>query len=449
MAICIRCDGDARIGAGHVARCLAIAGALRGAGREVVFAGRYEGLAAALLEHETCRPACANSPAGIPAGAEAAIVDLYGLAAQELAAVADARPLVVLSDDGAPTPGMTLDYHAGAGGDGDGLAGPDFAPLDPRHVAARRPRGADEGRVLVALGGGDCGSAITAVVVQSLERHGARALVLTGDAAVATDLPLRRLGRPRGLWDELARADLVVCGAGVSAYEAACAGVPAVLVALADNQLRVTQALSAAGVASALDARGGLDAAELERALRAAPRPSPGPALVDGAGAFRVADALLAGAPPATVLRYRPATPADGPLLLKWRNDPEVRAVSGTTHVIAAGEHRTWLAAVLADPDRELLVAERRGEPVGTVRFDRGGAAAEVSLAVAPGARGGGLGAQMLRETTRLQLAARPALRRVDARVRADNPRSVAAFERAGYARRAAADGWLLLSRAQ
>ena len=221
---------------------------------------------------------------------------------------------------------------------------------------------------------------------------------------------------------------------------------PAVLVALADNQLRVTQTLSAAGVASAVDARAGLATGGLDRALRMVTRPSNGPAIVDGAGAFRVAEALLAGAAPRTVLRYRPATEADGRRLRAWRNDPEVRAVSGTKHVIAAGEHRAWLTRVLADPDRELLIAERRSEPVGAVRFERAGDAAEISIGVAPGARGNRLGTQMLRESTRLQLAARPSLRRVDARVRADNARSLSAFERAGYTRRTAHDGWLLLS---
>ena len=186
-----------------------------------------------------------------------------------------------LSDDGAPTPGMTLDYHAGAVGDGDGLAGPDFAPLDPaprrRAPAARRgrgprPRGARRRR----LRRGDHGGGGQ----RSLARHGGRRSCWP--ATPRRHRPRAAPPRPlAGLWDELARADLVVCGAGVSAYEAACAGVPGRPRRAGRQPAARDAALSAAGVASALDARGGLDAAELERALRAAPRPS------HGAGARR------------------------------------------------------------------------------------------------------------------------------------------------------------------
>jgi RimJ/RimL family protein N-acetyltransferase len=139
----------------------------------------------------------------------------------------------------------------------------------------------------------------------------------------------------------------------------------------------------------------------------------------------------------------------DAALLRAWRNDPDVRAVSATTHEIAAAEHRAWLDAVLADDDRELLIAERDGRPVGTVRFDREGAEAEVSISVAAEWRGGGTGTRTLREATELELAAHPELERVVARVRAGNERSARAFERAGYALADRSDGWLILTAAR
>ena len=90
------------------------------------------------------------------------------------------------------------------------------------------------------------------------------------------------------------------------------------------------------------------------------------PATIDGYGAFRTRDGLLAalrGDPIPAVLRYRPATAADERLLLAWRNDPATRAASRRTEVVDAAAHARWLADVLTDPERVLLVAERAGEP--------------------------------------------------------------------------------------
>jgi RimJ/RimL family protein N-acetyltransferase len=154
---------------------------------------------------------------------------------------------------------------------------------------------------------------------------------------------------------------------------------------------------------------------------------------------------LMTGAPVPSVQLYRPATAADGPRLLEWRNDPSVRAVSGTTRTISASEHAAWLPRVLADPERTLLIVEREGDPVGSVRFDRRDGEAEISITVAPAQRGYGIGAQAIRETTEHELAARAALGRVVARVGAANAPSRRAFEHAGYRPHACDGGWFVL----
>jgi RimJ/RimL family protein N-acetyltransferase len=112
--------------------------------------------------------------------------------------------------------------------------------------------------------------------------------------------------------------------------------------------------------------------------------------------------------------------------------------VSPTPPEVAPAEHAAWLERVLADPDRTLLVVEREGEPVGTVRFDREGGEggeATISVTVAPEQRGRGVGVQVIRESTELELAARPQLACAVALVKAENAASQRAFERAGYVR--------------
>lgn len=65
----------------------------------------------------------------------------------------------------------------------------------------------------------------------------------------------------------------------------------------------------------------------------------------------------------------RPATDADRDDVLRWRNHPEVRAVSLTRHVIAPDEHARWWAAVSDDPARQVHIYEHAGIPSGVVTF--------------------------------------------------------------------------------
>jgi spore coat polysaccharide biosynthesis predicted glycosyltransferase SpsG/RimJ/RimL family protein N-acetyltransferase len=453
MTVALRCDGDEVTGAGHVTRCLTIAHALRRAGKEVVFVGGYGGVAERLLtlagiEH---RPA-STAPAGLPGDITAAVVDVYATTDADLAEAARTRPVVAFRDArggaDAIAPAIALDYHLDAGAPAPrALLGPDFAPLDPALTAARRA--SRSGPALVALGGSTAGAQALGVLIDALLAETDAEVEVTGALAPAPHPRVRHLGPLPGLTGALAGTGALVCGAGVTAYEAACAGVPAVLVVLAGNQERVAGAF--AGLAPILDGREPIASGQARAAVAALPAAriaSDGPPLVDGLGGARVRDALLAavaGSEPPSVQRYRPATVADADLLLQWRNEPAVRAVSTTTDEIAPSEHAAWLQRVLPDPDRTLLIAEREGVPVGSVRFDRDGADSEISITIAPAQRGRHVGAKAIAETTELELAARPALGRVLARVGAANPASRRAFERAGYRLCATEGSWLVL----
>ncbi|MCA2214426.1 GNAT family N-acetyltransferase [Jidongwangia harbinensis] len=66
----------------------------------------------------------------------------------------------------------------------------------------------------------------------------------------------------------------------------------------------------------------------------------------------------------------RAAVAADRDTVLTWRNHPEVRSVSLTTHVIPPEEHAAWWAAATADPNRRVLIFEDDGQACGVVMFD-------------------------------------------------------------------------------
>ena len=244
-----------------------------------------------------------------------------------------------------------------------------------------------------------------------------------------------------GLADRVAWADLALSAAGSTPYELACAGVPALLFVVADNQLRVAQAFGRAGVAVWLDARAPLDSQAIGRRWtevlhRASTLAGAGPASVDGYGAFRAADGLLAafdGRDPQPPLRYRPATREDAAMLLAWRNDPDVRAGSRSGAIVSAAEHESWLSRTLGESASTLLVVDDQEDAVGTVRFDDHQRGAEINVAVAPDRRGVGIGSRMIAEASELYLSSRPGVSRVLAEVLEHNRRSASAFERAGY----------------
>jgi len=244
---------------------------------------------------------------------------------------------------------------------------------------------------------------------------------------------------PSGLEDAIAKCDVAVSAAGLTAYELACAGVPAVLIEIAPNQRRVARASAAAGTALTIAAKGRWRP-DLSRALRRLDEDgvrdalaATGVAAFDGVGAARAAAELerrWRGGPPDELL-LRGAGLSDSDRVLAWRNDPATRAWSFSPKPVSADEHAEWLDRTLADPRHILLIIEHDGTALGQVRLDRDGSSATVSIALDPRARGRGLGEAALRETTRL--ADQVGLERLAARIKPDNAASLAAFAAAGF----------------
>lgn len=97
------------------------------------------------------------------------------------------------------------------------------------------------------------------------------------------------------------------------------------------------------------------------------------------------------------MITFRNATINDARLLFVWRNDPITRLSSHNSDEIFFDSHVSWLNATLANPMRQLFIAEEDGKPVGTVRVDREqDGSAELSWTVAPEARGRGIAKKMV-----------------------------------------------------
>lgn len=328
------------------------------------------------------------------------------------------------------------------------LLGPRYALLRPEFGQARTARKVHDGhirRVLVCFGGADPANH-TAAALQALQpwRHRlARIDVILGNAnpyraeieTLCATLPQAHLYQPcTNMAELMLAADLAIGAGGTMNWERLCLGLPSLAIAIADNQRPGLNALLEAGYllgqaepSSPAEARLAswlaimFDNPALMRGLA-----QRGAALVDGQGAERVADCLLA-----EPLCLRPATLADAELIFAWRNAPSIRAISINAPPLQQAAHAQWLAATLTNPQRSLLIAESAGRPTGVVRFDYAGSTATISVYRDPTSASAGKG--LIRAATSWLRENQPNLQQIRAEVLSENRASFHAFLAAGY----------------
>ena len=136
---------------------------------------------------------------------------------------------------------------------------------------------------------------------------------------------------------------------------------------------------------------------------------------------------------PAPTLRLRRAQESDCRRLWEWANDREVRSVSFHQEAIPWETHAAWFRDKLADANCTLYIAETdAGEPIGQLRFDRGGRDAVISISLDANYRGQGYGVRVLREGCRTFFIEHPT-ETLHAYIKSGNQASVRAFEAAGF----------------
>lgn len=134
-------------------------------------------------------------------------------------------------------------------------------------------------------------------------------------------------------------------------------------------------------------------------------------------------------------LSLRPAGLQDARVLFEWTNDPDVRNNSINTALVGWDDHQVWLRRKLADRNCLLLVALLDEVPVATVRFDRKGTNAVISISVDRSHRGRGVGSGALALGID-EAAGRWPIQTFTAYVKPENAGSLAMFERLGFERK-------------
>ncbi|PPA03390.1 UDP-2,4-diacetamido-2,4,6-trideoxy-beta-L-altropyranose hydrolase [Pseudomonas sp. MWU12-2312b] len=490
MRVLIRADASPTIGSGHIARCLTLARVLRGQGSHVAFACRLlpghrldalraEGFETfALPERYVGEDPQQAIESMLPWQADIAalgrvlqshsafdwvIVDHYGLDHHWQTAARRWAPRIAALDDLASrTYSVDLLLNQNLSGTAEAYAsllapgcrtllGPRFALLREEFCCPPieiKPRAR---RVLVNFGGFDAAMQTHHAMLALMDFHelevdfvaGADNPAWTQMQALAADRPHWRLHAfVSDFYRLMTEADLFIGAGGGTSWERAALGLPTISIAVSNNQQANGEVMAAAGAHVFMGAREQVSVEQLRLAIgfvadnqglrqSMAARSRQ---LVDGRGAQRVA-AALAGA----VLSVRRATLADAQLLFDGRNAEPVRRWSLENGVIEWSAHQNWLTASLSNARRLLLIAEADDGPVGVLRYDLRGFAAEVSIYLFEDRLGLGWGRALLARGEAFAMAHWPQLESLNATVMPGNQPSLKVFREAGFTESACA----------
>lgn len=478
MHVLIRVDGDQRIGGGHVMRCLTLANALSEADHTVEFivadapggmADRvsHAGYLIHLLPVSTVAEAATPPHAGwrrvdpdIDAattgalarqtGADWLVWDHYGLDAdwieQVRAHVPSLRILAIDDLDDRPLASDLLLDQTRLGGaltfDAPAmLRGPDYALLRPEFAALRGSALARRNdcvrRILITPGMMDA-AGLAPLVLDVLEDFTDLQIdvVMSADAQSVGDVCSRL--RPgvtltldaRDMGERMMAADLCVGAGGMTSWERCCLGLPTITITVADNQVDVVAGLALAGAVIPLtleDARDGqsLRAAIIEGMDRASELSRSAATLCDGLGATRVARAMSG--------TLRALTLDDAAMMMAWRNQPRVVAVSASQAPVEAEGHIAWLTRELGRKDAIWRVWQQDGRDIGICGANAGPDGWTWSFYIGDETAPRGSGGRMCGAFLRL-LAQTPGVETVRAAVRPENMASLRLHERLGFA---------------
>ncbi len=302
IGVLVVADAGADAGLGHIARCSAIAVALRTRGLHCrCLAVGTDIPPRAVIAWEPV----ANAEALTRLNPRLLLLDTYRLDATAVRARTGARRLAAMHDEGPLLEEADLIITSDPrvmGASANVVGGPELSPLGPRFWGLPEPPDPAEHvrRVLVTTGGGDPGGyavAIARTVHDALAD--AKVTLVRGPHAAFADPEggIAVLDRPPSLLEHLLSADMVVTAGGNTALEAAAVGIPTVTLVLAENQRAITGALAAGGATDLLDPA---PLAELGNAVRTLAvdrelrreRVRRGREIVDGYGALRAAFVL-------------------------------------------------------------------------------------------------------------------------------------------------------------
>jgi len=282
------------------------------------------------------------------------------------------------------------------------------SPQLPRHLPSQQ----EPWRILVSLGGSDPENH-TLSILKSLESLPPRPTKIEICAIMGRHAPYlkevaswcqrhqqRLVVDTDRMADFIDWAHLAIGAGGTSASERCARGLPSLVIIMADNQRRVTAALSTLGACVNLGECSPFPATRLCHELQTLLLDSKRyqqmvgrcRQLFDGQGAERAADGLVElmnNCP----LRLLPMAHADEQQLWHWQCEPGNRRFFRHPAAPKWPEHKVWFKRAMASSDIKLYRIDWKQSSVGMIRLDmRSTTTAEVSILLSKATQGQGIG---------------------------------------------------------
>lgn len=478
MRVLFRADGGGSgIGLGHLMRCLAVADALAERGATISFLMQdhpkgislvtAHGYAAHTIPLQTTLEADLIESLKHLENVDMMIVDIPLSTPEYLKSLHESQKMIVAFDDKMdkllPVNCVIGNAYADRKSYGEHLpeetlllAGPEYLPLRkefqtlPPHEIAETLE-----NILICCGGEDPDN-VTQAIVEALS-HYPKKLTLHILIGIANEHQTTLQGSCQRsphrciihthtfeLIDLLRNVDVAITAAGVMLWEIAAAGLPFVAVQIADNQKGVIKIVLKHGLGEVLGPFHLLNSVTIDQKLSALEDRTVRQNYskltqqwIDGKGADRIADALLAHSLEKAQLFLRLANPdpagEESRLHWEWRNDPLTRKMSLNEGVITWEGHQAWYRAAQLDPKKTLLMAWQGTHRVGIVRFEAlDDDTVEISIAVSPEMRGKHIGKAVLQAGCRYAFQKLNA-KKIAADIKNENEPSIRLFESVGF----------------
>ncbi len=312
-------------------------------------------------------------------------------------------------------------------------------------------------KVLVTMGGSDPYN-VTKKVTKALKQvniSGLEAKIVVGPAnpnlqslaqEIGDNSNLQIITNATNIPELMAWADVAVSAGGSTCWEIALMGLPNLLIILAGNQANVATGLRDHGLSINIGWYNNINTIDIAKALNDLMKSdvdrkkmlSAGKSYVDGKGSARIMSTICC-----EDLLLRKASIEDCEVLFKWVNDPDARQSAFRSEPITFDEHAKWYRENLDNNNFiQFIAVDQDKRAIGQVRFDLKNDEADVDVSVAKEFRSLGYGACLVKKgvdavvnTFKIGI--------FSAYIKPYNQASIRSFERAGFSilRRQVIDG--------
>ena len=235
----------------------------------------------------------------------------------------------------------------------------------------------------------------------------------------------------------MSEADVFIGAGGSTSWERLALGLPAIIIAIADNQIELCENLAKANLIEYIGTSDDFTPELFKEILAKISMDfkwrqlasGNGKKIVDGRGVKKVAAYLKSFA-----IELLPAEEEHCEDVYKWRTAPENLEFSHNNNEFTLDSHEKWYKKIITSDDSDLLIAYKEDAPLGVVRFDYSDDRALISLYLVPGMHGKGWGFPLLLAANNWVVNNKPDVKEIKAEVIKKNIASKIIFFDAGYA---------------